>query len=99
MTQFSLETSVSRPSGALQGRVKGLGSGYVLNLISKLQHPPRQGFNHERHLLEVEGIDGVGTSVVVGIPKVGRVGEHHCRIAVAPVVAVVGEIYALHNPR
>ena len=65
----------------------------------KLQHAPRQGFNHQRHLLEVQGIDGVGAGVVVGIPKIGRVGQHHRRIAVAPVVAVVGEIHAFHNPR
>ena len=58
------------------------GPGLLARLRGGLDDPrdvtdrPGQALDHQRESFGVDGFDGVGGLVVVGVAEVGRVGEH-----------------------
>lgn len=53
-----------------------------------------QSFDYFRHLIEIEGIDGVRLQMVVHVPEEGSIRHHDGPVSVMPEGVIVGKINA-----
>ena len=53
-----------------------------------------QSFDHFRHLIEIEGVDGVRLQMVIRVPEKGGIRNHDGSVSVMPEGVIVGKINA-----
>ena len=58
-----------------------------------------QSFDYFRHLIEIEGVDGVCLQMVVHVPEEGSIRYHDSPVSVMPEGVIVGKINASEKLR